>query len=29
MIVKVDRVFEKDTDKIKDRKILVRIAGII
>jgi len=29
MIVKIDRVFEKDTDKIKDRRILVRIAGII
>lgn len=29
MIVKIDRSFEKDTDKIKDKKILARIAGTI
>ena len=29
MIVKIDKVFEKDTDKIKDKKILFKIAYII
>lgn len=29
MIVKIDKIFEKDTDKIKDRKILNKIADII
>ena len=29
MIVKIDKVFEKDTDKIKDKKILLKIAYVI
>jgi hypothetical protein len=29
MIVRIDKVFEKDTDKIKDKKILIRIADVI
>lgn len=29
MIVKIDKVFEKDTDKIKDKKILYKIADVI
>lgn len=29
MIVKIDKVFEKDTDKIKDKKILNKIADVI
>lgn len=29
MIVAIDRSFEKDTDKIKDRKLLLQIAGSI
>lgn len=29
MIVKIDKIFEKDTDKIKDKKILLKIADCI
>lgn len=29
MIVKIDKVFEKDTDKIKDKRILFKIADVI
>jgi len=29
MIIKIDRVFEKDTYKIKDKKILFKIADVI
>ena len=29
MIVQIDRSFEKDTDKIKDRKIRIKIANCI
>jgi len=29
MKVKIDRSFEKDTDKIKDRKLLLKIAACI
>ena len=29
MIIKIDKVFEKDTDKIKDKKILFKIADVI
>lgn len=29
MIIKIDRSFEKDTDKIKDKKILNLIADCI
>jgi mRNA interferase RelE/StbE len=29
MIVKIDKSFEKDTDKIKDKKILFKIAECI
>lgn len=29
MIVKIDRSFEKDTDKVKDKKILNLIANCI
>jgi mRNA interferase RelE/StbE len=29
MIVKIDKVFEKDTDKIKDKKILFKLVDVI
>ena len=29
MIVKIDKAFEKDTDKIKDKRILVKIVDVI
>jgi len=29
MIVKIDKIFEKDTDKIKDKKILFKIVDVI
>jgi mRNA interferase RelE/StbE len=29
MIVKIDKIFEKDTDKIKDKKVLFKIVDII
>jgi mRNA interferase RelE/StbE len=29
MIVKIDKAFEKDTDKIKDKRILFKIVDVI
>jgi hypothetical protein len=29
MIVKIDKIFEKDTDKIKDKKVLFKIVDTI
>jgi mRNA interferase RelE/StbE len=29
MIVKIDKIFEKDTDKIKDKRILFKIVDVI
>lgn len=29
MVVKIDQRFEKDTDRIKDKKLLLRVAQVI